>query len=139
MGVRARARTDCNWVEADDRLALDAGEALVMLSDAERALRLALPPIEPGDCWPLRWHGTNSLAGYAFVCPKCKRVHPVTRARNCQTNIVDGRCEHARTGSGSCWEWSGSLEGGTLTAHPSLDIGDCGWHGWLRDGEFVDA
>lgn len=37
---------------------------------------------------------------------------------------------------------SGSVETGDLTLTPSLHHngpGHCGWHGWLRDGEFVDA
>lgn len=40
---------------------------------------------------------------------------------------------------GARWHWDGNKERPTLT--PSiLDKGDCcGWHGWLRNGEWVSA
>ena len=37
---------------------------------------------------------------------------------------------------------SGSVEAGDLTLAPSLwhsGEGQCGWHGWLRNGEFVSV
>lgn len=102
----------------------------------------ATPPAEPGDCWRLTHFEGGALAGYAIACPQCREVHYWGSANNCGSRRPrDGggwACEH--TGRGSCWDWTGSAEEGTLTASPSLLATApalCGWHGWLRNGELV--
>lgn len=111
----------------------------------------ALEPALPGDIWRLSWHrneGEGPTAGYAICCPLCKQLHYWTTATNCgtqyETSYTDSKgvahksmtCTHS--GEGSCWNWTGSAEEGTLSASPSLhcvkDLGGCGWHGWLQDG-----
>lgn len=111
------------------------------------------PKAEPGDVWRIRWHshgGDGPIAGYAICCIGCGHVHAWTTASNCnlkfQTNWRDDKgvdhpywtCPHS--GTGSCWEWSGSAEEGTLTAKPSLQViainpGDCNWHGYIENGD----
>jgi len=57
-----------------------------------------------------------------FLCPACK-----------QHNIVIPLTgEHA-------WQHTGTVE--TLTVTPSIDAQTppCRWHGWIRNGELVDA
>jgi hypothetical protein len=106
------------------------------------------PIAQPGDTWRVQWSG-GPMAGYAICCPGCKQVHHWCTANNCARDIPwtvvgsDGqeysgmKCQHE--GVGSCWNWSGSAEDGTLTATPSLhctkDLGGCGWHGFLTNGE----
>jgi hypothetical protein len=103
-----------------------------------------IPPAELGDVWRIHWAKCNDaghtidgpLAGYAIFCPKCHTVHCWTTATNCAQKAGTS-CPHE--GTGSCWTWSGSAESGTLTASPSLhcvlELGGCGWHGWLNNGE----
>lgn len=115
----------------------------------------AVPIPEPGDVWRIYWHKSDEsapdvLAGYAICCPRCKGVHCWTMASNCQFQIVehtytdDAGVEHkykvcGHSGSGSCWQWSGSAEANTLTAHPSLLNHGCGWHGFLTDGSLREC
>jgi hypothetical protein len=110
---------------------------------------VATPEAQPGDCWRVRWHspdGQGAIAGYALCCPGCRQVHPWTTATNCagryETSYAgqNGQLHKSMTcphsGTGSCWQWTGSAEDGTLTAMPSLwASGACGWHGWLTNGE----
>lgn len=35
------------------------------------------------------------------------------------------------------WIWDGNFEKPTIT--PSINCGNCGWHGYLQAGSFVDA
>lgn len=123
----------------------------------------ATPPAQAGDCWRTRWAlGVEErkagliegpIAGYAICCIKCGGVHCWTTATNCGTKREktgtnpDGStftytsCDHS--GTGSCWQWSGSLEDGTLDAKPSLhcqlELGGCGYHGWLNSGTLTDG
>jgi hypothetical protein len=113
-----------------------------------------VPPAMPGDTWRLTWHpgadapegADGPLAGYAICCPLCLEVHYWSSADNCASKRpytitgTDGKdyqgwtCDHieART---SCWTWTGSAEGGTLSAYASLYARKaCGWHGWLDTG-----
>jgi len=105
--------------------------ALKREPDQDWSHTLAVPPAEPGDVW--RFGGA-----YALTCPNeaCDQgVHAWDHAWDCRPN--------ARKCSGTCWNWSGSPEDGTLTAQPSLHVlaekGGCGWHGWLRNGEMVSV
>jgi hypothetical protein len=115
--------------------------------DAETLAQIsATPPAMPGDTWRLTWAGESDpapLAGYAICCPRCREIHYWTTANNCHEEEVDGLCAHERSTNGgrlgSCWQWSGSAEEGTLTASPSLQSLLCGWHGWLRAGELVEC
>ena len=98
------------------------------------------PAPEPGDTWAIHWHGGGDglirgpLAGYAICCPKCRAIHHWTTANNC-SSLKPGSASCGHSGSGSCWQWSGSAEGNALTASPSLHAsGSCGWHGWLKNG-----
>jgi hypothetical protein len=104
-------------------------------------------PAKPGDTWRLTWseRGGN-LAGYAICCPKCKQVHYWAQANNCTADVRNGVCKHARATDGgelgSCWQWTGTAEDGTLTAQPSLfasGVGECGYHGWLSDGVLTEV
>lgn len=108
----------------------------------------AFEPAQPGDVWRIRWvegdprrqtyrHDAPDdwpIGGYALWCPNeaCDYgVHVWDHAMDCPAPF--GACKYNRT---SCWEWSGTPEDGTLTAHPSLWVkGGCGWHGFLRSGE----
>lgn len=115
----------------------------------DQAIWDATPPAQPGDIWRVHWHAQDAegnhidgpFAGYYICCPGCRRVHAWTTANNCSTRRRQGSddgmtCDHM--GKGSCWNWSGSAEAGTLTASPSLhsvqERGGCGWHGWLQNG-----
>lgn len=101
--------------------------------------------LTPGEAWAIRWHSgepdvEGPFAGYAIVCVKCSRVHYWTTAVNCSSrrSLPSGgtTCDHG--GKASCWTWTGSIEGGDLTATPSLqDLGDCKWHGHATAGELV--
>lgn len=148
--TRIRFRSD-NAHLADDAARVDRGEEPLWHNADDPELlnhRIALP----GDTWRVRWNkndGEGPIAGYAICCPGCKQVHHWCTALNCEPKIpwsvigTDGKeytgthCRHE--GNGSCWEWSGSAEDGTLTATPSLhclsDRGGCGWHGFLTNGE----
>jgi len=119
-----------------------------------------VPPAERGDVWQVRWRGEGDgsvpgpIAGYAFCCPGCGHVHTATSSGNCGQKIQrsykdkDGKdvpyttCAHS--GVGSCWSWSGSAEGNTLTCSPSILVtmdkhepGGCNWHGFLTNGVFT--
>lgn len=62
--------------------------------------------------------------GIVFICPK---------------GVIHGIIFEGHGDPGAKWKWDGNREKPTLT--PSiLDGGDCcGWHGWLRNGEWVTA
>lgn len=107
------------------------------------------PKAEPGDVWRIFWYHhdgpdgeqiNDRIAGYAICCPGCRRVHNWTCARNCASRIPGGTCSHS--GTGSCWNWTGSAEEGTLTCTPSLQVllhevepGGCDWHGYITQGD----
>ena len=39
---------------------------------------------------------------------------------------------------GASWQWDGNREAPTIT--PSVNCEKvCGWHGWIRNGQFEDA
>jgi hypothetical protein len=143
-----RFRSD-SWAAAEDVIRIARGERshyLDHLNPDDAALLRATPPVQPGDTWRVRWYAPEGregpIAGYAIGCPTCGMVHAWTTANNCQagrraigtTSITV--CEHS--GTGSCWQWSGSAEAGTLTASPSLHsvlaLGGCGFHGFLTGG-----
>jgi hypothetical protein len=43
-----------------------------------------------------------------------------------------------KASDGQFWEVTGTAE--ELTVHPSIHVqGQNGWHGWIRNGEIVDA
>lgn len=44
-----------------------------------------------------------------------------------------------KNGAGASWKWDGERDAPTLT--PSINCNGkagCGWHGWLKRGEFVE-
>lgn len=96
-----------------------------------------IPRADLGDVWVL--HNRNGgVTGYALTCPNqaCPQgVHPWDHAYNCPVR--------SEPDAPPCWTWTGSIEEGNLTASPSLhvmaELGGCGWHGWLRDGQMVLA
>lgn len=144
--MRMRYRTDGSWY-AECAAMLRDGKPLPSPYDGEeyRADIAATPPAEPGDTWAIHWHaneGEGPLAGYGICCPRCREIHWWTTATNCTTGLVDGLCEHRRAASGrlgSCWTWTGDPATNHLSASPSLLSHECGWHGWLRDGELSEA
>ena len=42
-----------------------------------------------------------------------------------------------KNGNGASWEWDGNREAPTIS--PSVNCGGCGWHGWIKAGEFIGA
>lgn len=104
-------------------------------------------PARPGDTWRSRWALTieqkarglteGPIAGYAICCPVCLDVHAWTSATNC-AQMIPGKPYCAHSGTGSCWNWTGSAEDHFLSASPSLwsvpDKGGCGFHGFLTNG-----
>jgi len=64
----------------------------------------------------------DQIAGMIIRCPGCNvesavSFHPEDRVH---------------------WEWDGDREKPTLS--PSLNsVGCCGWHGWLREGQWVSV
>ena len=151
MSVRIRFRSD-NWHYADMRAKGSVTEPFESWG-LTQAQYDAIEPAKPGDIWRSRWHAENGqgpIAGYAICCPKCGSVHPWTTATNCsfqltQHSYTDDKgqqktyntCGHS--GTGSCWDWTGSAEDGTLSANPSLLCHTCGYHGWLRNGELTEC
>lgn len=148
-----RLRTD-SWYIAGWKRAAALGRPDV----AGSVLDDPVPAAELGDVWVIRFDGDRTqshdntpedwpIIGYALTCPneQCRfGVHDWTWANNCGEKLPEGeaRCTHMRDRR-SCWQWSGSVDDGTLTATPSLhsptELGGCGWHGHLRDGEMVPA
>lgn len=140
--VRIRFRTG-SMFKAEDAARVARGEETKWFEREELA---GVEPAQPGDCWRSRWAVTvdqqaagmteGPIAGYDLCCPKCLAVHHWGTARNCSQKVGD-YCVHY--GVGSCWNWTGSAEDGTLSASPSLhcdiSIGGCGWHGYLTNGE----
>lgn len=137
-----------SWLQADDAARIARGQETLWFDPPQL---VGVEPAQPGDCWRTRWwaaSGEGPIAGYAICCPKCLQVHSWSSARNCSTKrpLPGGGSVCAHSGIGSCWQWSGSAEDGTLTASPSLHaiaegpkVGieghGCGWHGWLQNGE----
>jgi hypothetical protein len=157
-----RLRTD-SWMWADIKIGpqpITHEQAVKWYGEEEAKEYDNTPPPAQGDVWEIHWSktepandGTNTnnviegigpLAGYALVCPGCKRVHAWTTANNCARTVkfmwVDEHgkqnegavCVHS--GKSSCWNWTGSAKDGTLTATPSLLNHECGWHGFLTNG-----
>jgi hypothetical protein len=129
MATHIRFRTDASFFAEQKALGKEWDEHY-----GDRALWDATEAAKPGDAWRIRWYqkdGEGPIAGYAICCPKCSQVHRWCSASNCSP------CPHQ--GIGSCWNWTGSAEDGTLTASPSLfaSLG-CGWHGWLQNGEMKE-
>jgi hypothetical protein len=136
MAVRIRFRADgCHYVQMRAK-----GTEWAEYFGVSREAYEALPPGEPGDIWRIRWYkeggGEGPIAGYAIWCPECNDLHHWTTATNCAKGAT-GACVHS--GIGSCWEWTGSAEDGTLTARPSLLCHSCGFHGWLTNGSLADC
>lgn len=85
--------------------------------------------------------------GYALVCPveSCHEgVHSWVHAHNCPAGSTWGaQCKRGPERR-SCWDWSGSVEAGDLTAAPSLQVlpcpdaagnpTTCAFHGFLTRG-----
>lgn len=111
----------------------------------------------PGDVWIIRqppgqpnhraWHEEHPdwpIVGYALTCPKadCETgAHLWDHAHECHAgHTIDGAVQLCIKGPDrGCWDWTGSAADGTLSASPSLhcsaELGGCGWHGWLHNGE----
>jgi hypothetical protein len=149
MSVQIRFRTDgCHFVQMRAK-----GTEWRDIWGISKEEWDALEPGRPGDIWRIRWYKDGSegpIAGYAIWCPKCNDLHHWTTATNCR----EGGQEHSyksgtgvertyyvcgHSGVGSCWEWTGSAEEGTLTARPSLLCHTCGFHGWLTNGQLSDC
>jgi hypothetical protein len=161
--VRMRFRTD-GWHYADLKAeGKDLGSWCVegmVPTEEEKKYWEVTQKAEPGDVWRIHWYHRDEddkqlddwIAGYAICCIGCGRVHCWTSALNCgqrvQRSYVDTNgntvpyetCVHQEA-HGSCWQWSGSAEEGTLTAAPSLQVvadrcpWKCGWHGFIQNGD----
>lgn len=151
--VRTRFRSD-SWHFADEAARLERGLPLRWTlenrPDEFREVQTT-PPARPGDLWRVRWATRydaehpepGPIAGYAIGCPTCLEVHAWTTATNCSAarRPIEGMPGHSvciHSGTGSCWNWTGSAEEGTLSASPSLysvkELGGCGFHGFLTAG-----
>lgn len=121
-------------------------------------------PARVGDVWAFRQrpdgphvvlsyggsHPEWPLACYALVCPveRCKEgAHCWHHAYDCAAGTTRGAACKRGAGRLSCWDWSGSVEAGTLSAQPSLQVcteveragkkvrlDTCGFHGFLTGG-----
>jgi hypothetical protein len=151
--MKMRFRTD-GWHYADlkaEGKSLEQYCAPEAPTEEERRRWDATPKAERGDVWRVFWrhcdesgnHLDDRIAGYAICCISCGRVHHWTTALNCGQKFKTDwgeSCIHQRD-HGSCWQWSGSAEAGTLTARPSICVvkdrcrWGCAFHGWLTNGE----
>lgn len=90
---------------------------------------------------------TWPVSHYALVCPvrTCPDgIHMWAHAYNCPALSTFGAPCKRGAGRLSCWDWTGSVESGTLTAQPSLQVlpcpdksgkpTTCQFHGYLREG-----
>jgi hypothetical protein len=149
-----RVRTDA-WMVAGWKRAASLGVA-----DVAGSIRKSRTPVARlGDVWVVRFVASDDpgitttvrsakgpIVGYALTCPNeaCTfGVHDWTWTNNCDQKLPKGsRCAHMRDRT-SCWTWTGSPADGTLSASPSLhsptDLGGCGWHGHLRNGQMEPA
>ena len=75
-------------------------------------------------------HGANGQPKWlSFPCPgKLGKSHPETR---CMISL-----RPQKNDTGASWDWDGNRERPTIT--PSVNCKDC-WHGWIRNGEFLNA
>lgn len=86
-------------------------------------LRLALPEygwtVQPGDMWPVpRWDEPEREC-WAIVLPNLHVWYTTDRA-------------------GGLWDLAGTAP--DITVSPSINCeGGRSWHGWIRNGELVDA
>ena len=86
---------------------------------------------------------------YALVCPKhlCPDgVHAWHHAYDCPAGDTFGAPCKVGAGRRSCWNWSGSIEEGNLTAAPSLQVlpsdppgKTCEYHGFLQQGVMTNG
>lgn len=149
--MKMRFRTD-GWHYADLKvtgMTFEQYYGARVATDEARKYWDETPKAEPGDVWRIHWHHhvdgkqvDDWIAGYAICCPGCSRVHNWTTALNCATSRGEGKCVHnSDRPYGSCWNWTGSAEEGTLSATPSLQVvkerceWGCGWHGYITNGD----
>ena len=80
---------------------------------------------QPGD-FDLVRDRTGAYRSMGFRCPACATVAALTLHRV---------GEPAPGDRGPVWQWNGGEDRPTLT--PSvIHAGTCGWHGWLREGQW---
>lgn len=83
----------------------------------------------PGDfCWAIHNTDDDTIVAIYLKCPSCGSTHGVP----------------VKPGNPHGWDWDGNLDKPTLS--PSILFGDghidnreCRWHGFLRNGEWIDA
>jgi len=97
-----------------------------------------IPPEGGNSHWP--------VTHYGLVCPveTCKAgVHVWHHAHDCPAGETFGADCKRGPGRYSCWEWTGSVAAGDLSATPSLQVlaeiegrklDTCGFHGFLKAG-----
>lgn len=96
-----------------------------------RAIRVDEMPDDPSPGmfeFVVRHSAPETITGMLFACPcGCGDVSSIDFS-----NVPPKGSDTER------WEWDGDLDSPTLS--PSLHKqGGCGWHGWLRNGEFVSC
>lgn len=165
-----RLRTDANWNDAGKWRSILLGASPDPREHPETrwvegwtTWLLRHEPARPGDVWRIRqdpvgphvtlaWSENRPawpVACYALVCPKerCPEgVHEWHHAYDCEAGTrLSAACKRG-AGRLSCWDWSGSIEGGDLTASPSLQVlaskppgKTCEYHGFLRQGVMTDG
>ncbi len=72
--------------------------------------------------------------GIGFDCPCCGERNYISF-----TNPIDGGPAIINPGE-PAWQRTGdTFEALTLSPsiHKAKDLGGCGWHGWIRDGEVI--
>ena len=82
------------------------------------------PPLLPGEFEYTGMDGKDGIYGMAFVCPcGCGAVGVLS---------FEAYDNHPK------WNWDGNEESPTLT--PSVQrTGDCRWHGYLTNGEWISV
>lgn len=77
----------------------------------------------------------RQVSGMFIACPGCREMISI-RFQAFKENPIVPRHPH-RPGNG--WSWDGDRD--RPTVNPSIQHIDrkCGWHGWLRCGEFVST
>lgn len=72
---------------------------------------------------------------FSFNCPK-------RNGGRCEGLIIRGKTgfkhdPQSENGGIAQWTWDGNREAPTFT--PSINCGDCGWHGYIENGRCVDT
>lgn len=74
-------------------------------------------PSKPGDGY--EYYDSDKVLKLAWCCPKCGQT--------------------TTTAKGSNHNWEPKTKSLTPSIIHSKELGGCGWHGWLKNGEFIEC